>query len=127
MRRQVGDGKTNASERLMTRRKAIQLAPKPSSVVDSGQAQTKPAYGLGGVRRGGRVIPFQALVGNVGTCHLDVKGEIQRSRPPKEKSTNAGNRGGAARSSEEAVERSRSEGAALSRRDHESTRVGRNA
>ena len=127
MRRQVGDGKTNASERLMTRRKAMYLAPKPSSVVDSGQAQTTPAYGLSGVRRGGRVIPFQALEGNVGTCHLDVKGAIQRSGPPKEKNPKAGYRGGAARSSEEAVERSWSEGAALSSRDHESTRVGRNA
>ena len=73
------------------------------------------------------MILFQALVGNVGTCHLDVKGEIQRSRPPKEKSTNAGYRGGAARSSAEAIERSWSEGAASSRRVHESTRLGRNA
>jgi hypothetical protein len=127
MRRQVGDGKTNANERLMTRRKAIQLAPKPSSVIDSGQAQTKPAYGLSGVRRGGRVILFQALVGNVGTCHLDVKGAIQRSGPPKEKSPKARDRGGAARSSEEAVERSWSEGAASSGRDHEATLGGRNA
>ena len=73
------------------------------------------------------MILFQALVGNVGTCHLDVKGEIQRSCPPKEKSPKAGYRGGAARSSVEAVERSQSEGAASSGREHESTRVGRNA
>ena len=73
------------------------------------------------------MILFQALIGNVGTCHLDVKGAIQRSCPPKEKNPNARYRGGAARSSEEAVERSWSEGAASSRRDHESTLVGRNA
>ena len=73
------------------------------------------------------MILFQALVGNGGTCHLDGKGEIQRSHPPKEKSPNAGYRDGAARSSEEAVERSRIQGAASSRRDHVPTRMGRNA
>lgn len=52
------------------------------------------------------MILFQALIGNVGTCRFDAKGEIQKSSPLKEKSTNAKHRGGAARSSDEAVERS---------------------
>ncbi len=36
-----------------------------------------PADWLGGVRCGGGVTLFQALLGNVGTCRLDVKGEVQ--------------------------------------------------
>jgi len=73
------------------------------------------------------VIPFQAFVGNVGTCRLDAKGEIRRSSPPKEKRTDARHSDGAARSSEEAVERPWSKGAASFRRMHASTRKGRNA
>ena len=109
----------------MTHRKAIQLTSKPSSVIGSGQVQTKPAYGLGGVRCRGGVSLFQALVGNVGTCRLDVKGEFQRSCTPKEESTNARHRGGAARSSDEAIERTLSKGAALSSRIDMPTRKGR--
>ncbi len=36
-----------------------------------------PADWLGGVRCVGGVTLFQALLGNVGTCRLDVKGEVQ--------------------------------------------------
>ena len=72
------------------------------------------------------MILFQALVGNVGTCRFDVKEEIRRSSTPKEKSTNAKHRGGAARSSDETVERSRSKGAASSSWIDMSTRKGRN-
>ena len=102
VRRHVGDGKTKASELLMTRRKAIYPTSKPGSVVGPGQVQTQPVYGLCGVRRGGSVIPSQALSGNVGTCRLDVKGEFRRSGPSEEESTDARHRGGAARSSVEA-------------------------
>jgi len=109
----------------MTHRKAIQLTSKLSSVVGSGLVQTKPVYGLGGVRCRGGVSLFQALVGNVGTCRLDVKGEFQRSCTPKEESTNARHRDGAARSSVEALERSLSKGAALSSRIDMPTRKRR--
>jgi hypothetical protein len=68
---------------------------------------------------------FQAFVGNVGTCRFDAKGEIRRSSPPKEKSTDAKHRGGAARSSDETVERPWSKGAASSRRIDMSTRKGK--
>ena len=121
------DEKTNASELLMTRRKANQPTSKPSSVVDSGRAQTKPVYGLRGVRRGGGVISFQASVGNVGTCRFDVKGEIRRSSPPKEKSTDARHRGGAARSSDDAFERAWSKGAASFNPIDGPTRMGRSS
>ena len=36
-----------------------------------------PVDWLGGVRCVGGVTLFQALLGNVGTCRLDVKGEVQ--------------------------------------------------
>lgn len=72
------------------------------------------------------MILFQALVGNVGTCRFDAKEEIRRSSPPKEKSTDAKHRDGAARSSDEAVERPWSKGAASSSRIDRSTRKGRN-
>ena len=36
-----------------------------------------PADWLGGVRCRGGVTLFQALLGNVGTCRMDVKGEVQ--------------------------------------------------
>jgi hypothetical protein len=122
----VRAGKTNESEPLMTRRKAIQPTSKPGSVVGPGRAQAIPAYGLGGVRRRGGVIPTQALVWNVGTCHPDDKGEIRTGGPRKEKSTEAGYRGGAARSSVEVSERTWSKGAASSSRNRGSTRKGRN-
>jgi hypothetical protein len=43
----------------------------------SGQAQMGPAYRLGGIRYRGGVNLIQALLGNVGTCRSDAKGEIQ--------------------------------------------------
>ena len=43
----------------------------------------------------------QALVRNVGTCRPDAKGEIQAGGPCEDESTDAGGRGGAARSSGE--------------------------
>lgn len=71
------------------------------------------------------MILFQALIGNVGTCRFDAKGEIRKSSPLKEESTNAKHRGGAARSSDEAVERSWSKGAASFSLICRSTRKGR--
>ncbi len=43
--------------------------------------QRVPADWLGGVRCGIGVTLFQALFGNVGTCRLDVKGEVQVVNP----------------------------------------------
>lgn len=119
------DRKANVSELLMMRRKANQPTSKPSSVVGSGRVQTIPVYGLDGVRRRGSAILSQALMGNVGTCRLDAKGEIRRGSPPKEKSTDARHRGGAARSSGDAAETSWSKGAASFKRKHGPTREGR--
>lgn len=54
--------------------------------------------GPSGTRLGGGVNPDQALLRNAGTCRPDAKGEAQAGGPCKSQSTNAGHRGGAARS-----------------------------
>ena len=53
---------------------------------------------MGGVRHKDGVNLDQALVWNVGTCRPDAKGETQMGGPHKGESTDAGHRGGAARS-----------------------------
>ena len=98
----------NASEQLMTCRKANQLTSKPDSVIDPGQLQALPVYGLKGVRCRGCMILIQALMWNVGTCWLNVKGRGAAIFSGFA-STKVSQRGGATRSSEEgavmAVER----------------------
>lgn len=118
------DGKANASELLMTRRKANQPTSKPGSVVGPGQVQTKPVYGLDGVRRRSSARLSQAPVRNVGTCRPDAKGEVRRGGPSKDQRTDAGHRGGAARSSDDSLETARSKGAASFGRQRGSTRIG---
>ena len=54
---------------------------KPGRVVGPGQVQEEPAARLGGIRHRGGVTSDQALVRNVGTCRLDVKGETQGADP----------------------------------------------
>ena len=46
-----------------------------------GQVQRKPVYCLGGVRHRDGMNLIQAFVRNVGTCRLDVKGEVQMEVP----------------------------------------------
>ena len=57
---------------------------------------------MDGVRHRGSVNIVQACAWNVGTCRPDDKGEFQVRSLHKDNSTDAGHRGGAARSSEEA-------------------------
>jgi hypothetical protein len=92
----------NESEQSMTCRVANQLTSKPGSVVDSGQTQTVPVYGLGGVRCRGCMILFQALMRNVGTCWFNAKGR-RTAVLSNSASTNINQRGGATRSSDETV------------------------
>ena len=110
----------------MTCRKAIQLTSKPDSVVDPGQIQTVPVYGLGGVRRRGCVILIQALVRNVGTCWFNVKGR-EEAQKSSFASTKVNQRDGATRSSDEACESKWSEGVALFSQDELSTGNGRSS
>lgn len=90
----------NASEQSMTCRKANQLTSKPDRVVDPGQTQALPVYGLGGVRRRGCMSSIQALVRNVGTCWLNAKGR-EVAVFSGFASTDVSQRGGATRSSDE--------------------------
>ena len=105
---QVGIRKMNESEQPMTCRKAIQQTSKPDSVVDPGQVQTIPVYGLSGVRCRGCMSLIQALLRNVGTYRFDTKGR-EAELLSGFASTNVNRRGGAIRSSDEtavtAVER----------------------
>jgi hypothetical protein len=111
LRHQVRTRKTNESELLMTCRKAIQPTSKLGSVVDPGEALTEPVYGQRGVRHGGSVSLVQALVRNVGTWCVDVKGEARPGGPRECESTDATRRDGTACSSDEASETMWSEGA----------------
>jgi|HubBroStandDraft_6_1064221.scaffolds.fasta_scaffold1494983_1 hypothetical protein len=60
-----------------------------------------PDSGPGGIRHEGGVTPRRAFARNVGTSRRDAKGEIQAGGPREDRSTEAGHRGGAARSSDE--------------------------
>ena len=60
---------------------SVGTVSKPGRVVNPGQVQREPAAWLGGTRIKGGVTLHQALVWNVGTCRLDVKGEIQGADP----------------------------------------------
>lgn len=64
----------------MNHRKRVEtnwMMSKPGSRVNPGQVQRESAAWLSGIRHRCGVTLAQALVWNVGTCRLDVKGEIQ--------------------------------------------------
>ncbi len=61
--------------------KEIQMASKLVAFFTSGLVQEKPVYCLNGVRHRGGMNLMQALVGNVGNCCPDAKGEIQVVAP----------------------------------------------
>jgi hypothetical protein len=60
-----------------------------------------PDCGPGGIRHEGGVTLRRAFARNVGTCRPDAKGAIQAGGPREDRSTEAGHRDGAARSSAE--------------------------
>jgi hypothetical protein len=89
------------------------------------RAQEVRAYCLGGIRSEGGVSLVQATVRNVGTSHVDAKGEAQAGSPREGQSTEAASRDGVARSSGEARESAWSEGVTSSSCNRRSTRLGR--
>src|ERR1700692_4095615 len=97
--RQVGLEETNASEPLMTcrnvfnRRRNRDLDFYPAS-----KGWGRPADRPTGVRHEGGVTSRQASVRNTGTCRPDAKGETQAVSRREGPSTDAGHRGGGARS-----------------------------
>jgi len=75
--RQVGAGKTNESEPLTTCRKRRDVIETGLQLLARDQARRTPDYCPSGDRHEDGVSPAQALVRNVGTFSLDVKGDLQ--------------------------------------------------
>lgn len=119
--------KTNGSEPLMTCRKVSRRHRNRVGPLTRDEAQQKPVDWLGGVRHEGGVSAVWALVWNVGTSVLDVKGEVQVGGPGEDQSTDAGQRGGATRSSDETGESRWSKGVASSSLDCGPTSDGRSS
>ena len=75
--RQVRAGKTNGSEPLATCRKHRDVIETGLQLLARDEARGMPADCPSGDRHKDGVSPAQALVRNVGTCCLDVKGDLQ--------------------------------------------------
>ena len=125
--RQVRSGKTNESEPSMTCRELYQQRRNRAGGLARDEAQRKPVDWLGGVRHEGGVSPDQALMWNVGTCRSDAKRRAQAESLCKGASIDAEHRDGVARSSVEAGESRRSEGATSFGCVDGSTACGRNS
>lgn len=74
---QVGTEKTNESEPLMKCREVINNIKTERQSLARDKSRKCLIIGLDGVRHEDGVSSVQALVRNVGTCRLDVKGEVQ--------------------------------------------------
>ena len=96
--RQVRIRETNASEPSMTCRNVFRWRRNWAGVVGPGQGRGMPADCSIGVRHEGGVTLIQASMRNVGTCRPDAKGTDQADDLRKGQSTDAGHRGGDARS-----------------------------
>jgi hypothetical protein len=79
--RQVSAGKTNVSEPLATCRKRMDVIKTGLQSLARDPARGMPADCPSDDRHQGGVSPAQALVRNVGTSRLDVKGELQAEDP----------------------------------------------
>jgi hypothetical protein len=97
--RQVGLEETNASKPLMTCRNIFnRRRNRDPDLYPASKGWAIPADGPTGVRHEGGVTSRQASVRNAGTCRPDVKGETQAVSSREGLSTDAGHRGGGARS-----------------------------
>ena len=92
---------TSASEPLMTCRKRIDDVETGEKSLPRDESGGWPDCCPDGIRHEGGVTLGLARARNVGTCRPDVKGAIQAGGPREDRSTDAGHRGGAARSSDE--------------------------
>jgi len=99
--RQVGAGKTNASEPLLTCRKIMDVTETGPRRLARDEARGMPADCPSGDRHEDGVSPAQALVRNVGTF-ASMPRETSKWWTHEEPSTDARRRGGRARRSEEA-------------------------
>jgi hypothetical protein len=97
--RQVRLEETNASEPLMTCRNVFnRRRNRDLDVYPASKGWGTPADRPTGVRHEGGVTSRQASVRNTGTCRPDAKGETQAVSRCEGLSTDAGHRGGGARS-----------------------------
>jgi hypothetical protein len=85
----------------MTCRKRIDDVETGGKSLTRDESGGCPDYGPDGIRHDGGVTLNRAIARNVGTCRPDAKGAVQAGGPREDWSTNAGHRGGAARSREE--------------------------
>jgi hypothetical protein len=92
---------TSASKPLMTCRKRIGDVETGGKSLTRDESGGCPDCGSDGIRHEGGVTLNRAPARNVGTCRPDGKGAIQAGGPREERSTDAGHRDGAARSSDE--------------------------
>jgi hypothetical protein len=99
--RQVRFRETSASEPLMTCRKVQDDVETGRNSLARDESGGRPDFCPDGIRHEGGVTLHQAFVWNAGTCRSDVKGETQAGGPCEGEITEAGHRGGAARSSAE--------------------------
>jgi hypothetical protein len=86
------------SEPLMRCRKRIDDVETGGVSLTRDKSGGCPDCGPGGIRHRGGMTLDLALTRNVGTCHLDAKGEVQVGGPHEDESTEAGDRDGATRS-----------------------------
>jgi hypothetical protein len=99
----VGLKETNASEPLMTCRNVFRRRRnRDSDFYPASKDWETPADCPIGVRHEGGVTLRQASIRNTGTCRPDVKGASQAACSRKGLSTDAGHRGGDARTRKEA-------------------------
>jgi hypothetical protein len=95
----VGLEETNASEPLMTCRYVLnRRRNRDPDFCPASKGWEVPADGPTDVRHEGGVTSRQASVRNTGTCRPDAKGETQAASRREGPSTDAGHRGGGARS-----------------------------
>lgn len=92
---------TSASEPLMKCRKVQDDVETRGNSLTWDEPGGWPDFCPGGIRHKGGVTLNQASLWNAGTCRPDVKGESQIGGPYEGEITDAGHRGGAARSSVE--------------------------
>jgi hypothetical protein len=77
LNRQVRAGKANVSEPLLTCRKRKDVIESRLQSLACDEARGEPADCPSDDRHEGGASPAQALVRNVGTYHLDAKGELR--------------------------------------------------
>jgi len=95
--RQVWTGEASESEPLMTCRNPLDDVKTGGATFSRDQLGGGPEACPFGIRHISGAKPDQALVWNVRTCRSDAKGDVQAENR-KGQSTDAGHRGGAARS-----------------------------